>query len=130
MFPLNRCFVNFPNVHIQKVSSSKRLMAVFAVVGEHARKVDVLNVVAQVTSIGTSLSTDSAFVGSRTTLREFDNVFIQRLVPCKRHTVKTQFKIFIHAKPAQNTTLERWLLVTWWFSKFFVGKVSGQYLHV
>ena len=78
--------MNFPNVHIQKVSSSKRLMAIFAVVGEHARKVDVLNVVAQVTSIGTSLSTDSAFVGPRTTLGEFDNVFIQRLVPCKTYS--------------------------------------------
>ena len=123
--------MDFTNVHIQEVSSSKCLMAVFAVVSEHARKVYVLNVVAQVTSIGTSLSTDSAFVGPRTTLREFDNVFIQRLVPCKRHTVKTQFKIFIHSEnPTQNTTLERWLFVTWWFSKFLVGNVCGQYLHV
>ena len=95
----HRCFVNFPNVHIQKVSSSKCLMTVFAVVGEHARKMDILNVVAQVTPISTSLSTDCAFVGSRTALREFDNVFIQRLVPCKRHTVKTQFKIFIQTNP-------------------------------
>ena len=77
-------------MHIQKVSGSKCLMAVFAVVGEHARKVDVLNMVAQVTSIGASLSTDSAFVGPRPTLREFDNVFIERLISCKRQTVKTQ----------------------------------------
>ena len=82
--------MNFSDVHVQKVSSSKCLMTVFAVVGEHARKVDVLYMVAQVTSIGTSLSTDSAFVGPRPTLREFDNVFIERLISCKRQTVKTQ----------------------------------------
>ena len=72
----HRCFVNFPNMHIQKVSNSKCLMTVFAVVGEHVRKMDILNVVAQVTSISTSLSTDCASVGSRTSLREFNNVFI------------------------------------------------------
>ena len=98
-FPLkHRCFVNFPDVHIQEVSSCKCLAAVFTAVGEHARKVDILNMVAQVTSISTSLSTDCAFVGSRTSFREFDNVFIQRLVPCKRHSVKTQFKIFIQLR--------------------------------
>ena len=93
--------MNFP-VHIQKVSGSKGLTAKFALVCEHARKVDVLNMVAQVTSIGASFSTDSAFVGPWPTLGKFDNVFIQRLVPCKRQTVKTQFKIFIQTKSSSE----------------------------
>ena len=122
--------MNFP-VHVQKVSGSKCLMAIFALVCEHARKVDVFNMVAQVTSIGASFSTDCTFVCPWPTLRKFDNVFIQRLVPCKRQTVKTQFIIFIQTKfDSEYDTLERWLLVTWWFSKFFVGNVSGQYLQV
>ena len=92
--------MNFPDVHIQKVSSGKCFMAVFAAVTEHARKMDVFNVVAQVTSIGASLSTYSAFVSPWPTLREFDNVFIQRLVPCKRQIVKTQFKPLFRQHPA------------------------------
>ena len=75
---------------IQLVSDVKCLVAIFAVVGERARKVNILNVLPQIGLVGTDFSTKGAFECLLSIFQVADNIIVKSLVAtCKRQNSST-----------------------------------------
>ena len=79
-------------MHVQEVSGCKYFTAIFALVGESARKVDVLNMLPKIAPITGSFSTECESVQARAI---FDNVIIELLVcSCKHQSIRKRGNVY------------------------------------